>query len=202
MSRAVWCLAIVLTVSAGSLMQAAPTLAAYQWDGFQPYTWGNSGCSGSFKDPINYFFNTKNEGLGEEPVAKGYIAGWPVYWPVSGPFLATDQYMWSSNSGCHIQDHQMAQSYAGPKYHTRLRQGPWVSDYWGYSTAAPMHHDSLTTCGDSADSFNSARDYAYAKFRDAGFSQQQYWVGNTQAMTQCDGRVTAGDGYIWENHGY
>ena len=195
-------LAIVAVVAVGAF--AIPGTAHADWDGFRPYTYSSSNCASSadWKDPLNYFFNTTNHGLGEEPVARGYIAGWPVYWGVA-PW-GSDQYMYSSNSGCHIQDHQQAQAYTGPKYHTRLRQGPWISG-WGYATASPMHHDSIgfnpLPC-ELADSFNSARNEAYAKFRDAGFSQTRYWVGNTQAMTQCDGRRTASDGYVWENHGY
>jgi hypothetical protein len=198
------CLALVSIVSAAALAYPAPAQA--DWDGFRNYTYGSSSCSsGDYKDPLNYFFNTRNHDLGLESVAKGYIRYWPVYWDMP-PTPADDQYMWSTNSGCHRQDDQLAEAMVGPKYHARLRQGPWVSDYWGYATAVGMHHDSIGWCGwffhDVSDSFNSARDYAKTQFSNAGFSQQRYWVGNTQAMQQCDGRMTASDGYVWENHGY
>jgi hypothetical protein len=201
--RCVLCLVLVTT--SVTLAQPAPAKA---WDGFRDYTYSSSNCGSTadYKDPLNYFFNTTNHGLGEEPVARGYIAGWPVYWGETP--IGSNQYMWSSNGGCHIQDHQQAQGITGfGKYHTRLRQGPWITGY-GYATAAPMHHDTLVWCGfpplpqDAADSFNSARNEAKTKFSDAGFSQTRYWVGNTQWMTQCDGNRVQNDGYVWENHGY
>jgi len=198
------CLVLVSTLCAGAL--AYPRPANADWDGFRVYTYGSSSCaSGDYKDPLNYFFNTTNENLGLAPYAWAAIytyVGWD-----KGPMPAGDQYMWSTNSGCHIQDFQLAENVAGPKYHTRIRQGPWINGY-GYATAAPMHHDSLAICWpnpipqDVADSFNSARDYAKTKFSNAGFGQGRYYIGNTQAMAQCDGRLTASDGYVWENHGY
>jgi hypothetical protein len=191
-------LALVSMVSAAALV--CPSSANADWDGFRNYTYGSSSCSsGDIKDPLNYFFNTTIGRLGEEPVARVAIMG-VVGW-MSTPY-ATNQYMWSTNSGCHIQNHQQAETgVAWGKYHTRLRQGPWITG-WGYATASPMHHDSLTWCGDVADSFNSARDYAKTKFSNAGYIQQAYYLGNTQSMQQCDGRYTASDGYAIENHGY
>ena len=198
------CLVLVSIVVVGAL--AYPAAARADWDGFRTYTYDNwTDCSTvTGKDPINYFFNTTNHDLGVETVAKQYIAGWPVYWGVTTP-AGNIQYMYSSDYGCHIQDDQLAQAITGPKYHTRLRQGPWITG-WGYATAAPMHHDSLAWCGwffnEVSDSFNSARNEAYSKFSMAGFMQTRYWVGNTLAMRQCDDRMTASDGYIYENHGY
>jgi hypothetical protein len=197
------CFVLVAIVSAAGLANPQPAKANF--DGFEIFTYSDASCWGANnKDPLNYFFNTTNHDLGLVANAAEVIRHWPVYWDKT-PTPADSQYFWSTNYGCHVQDVQLAENIAGPKYHTRLRQGPWIPSF-GYATAAPMHHDSIGWCGwffhDVADSFNSARDYAKTQFSNASFSQARYWIGNTQAMQQCDGRMTASDGYAWENHGY
>lgn len=185
-------LAIHALVGLGVL---ASPVAAMAFNHFDDYTYGQSNCTGA-KDPINFYFEGD---VGLVAQALSVINGQPVNWSTTP--IASDQWMWDSGAApaemCHKQDHQRASALTGAKYHTRLRDGSWVANV-GWVTAAPMHYDHLIYCGDVAASFNSARNQARDKFNTAGgFVVTRTWVGNTRGFTQCDGRVTASDGYIY-----
>lgn len=97
---------------------------------------------------------------------------------------------------CEKQATQLASATASnSKYHTRMKQGRRVDPQFTLITASPMHHDTLTWCGDVADSFNSARDFAAQKIQAVpGWFAVYSFTGNTARITQCDGRVTWSDG--------
>lgn len=185
---------MVLALSAVALPVAVQPGSAF--DGFDNYTYGTSNCTGP-KDPVNLYFEGA---VGPVLQALAVTEGQPLEWPFSP--IASNQWLWDAGAGapgeiCHVQDHQRSPYLTGNKHHVRLRDGSWVQ-YVGWVTAAPMHHDSLVLCGDVADSFNSARDYAKNAFVAAGgFVATRTWVGNTMRMRQCDGRDTWSDGYIY-----
>ena len=59
----------------------------------------------------------------------------------------------------------------------------------------------LTLCGDVSDTFNGARNFAKNKYTAAGYVLIQTNIGNSLAIRQCDGRMTASDGFILRNTG-
>lgn len=191
---------VISALVAASLVLGAgvsPVLGRFEnWD---VYTYANSNCTG-IKDPLNFFYE---ENLGHVADALAVTQGAPLNWGYSN---GSDQWMFNGGQSpgdqCARETYQRASAILSPRYHTRLEQGSYVDQYVQLSTASPMHHDSLNlTCGDYADSFNSARDHARSLFVNAGYALIRTYVGNTMAIRQCDGTMTASDGYVYRNTG-
>ncbi len=107
--------------------------------------------------------------------------------------LASDQWMWNDGF-CDRQANNQAENPLAPRNHTRLKAARWIDPQFTHITASPMHHDVLSTCGDKADSFNSARDWAAQKYQWAGYFAVYSFTGNNDPRWQCDVWV-ASDGY-------
>ena len=154
---------------------------------FREYTYGASTCSG-IKDPMNFYFG---KALGTLDAATDVIVN-TVSWRANP--VASDQ--WFHDDGvCQKQDRQRAEFIvAAGRHHTRLNQGRWIDPQFTHITASPMHHDSITTCGDVADSFNSSRNLAAQRIQAAGWFAVFSFTGNNLGIRQCDGRITASDG--------
>ena len=171
-----------------TLLSADPATVLADDFHFGEYTYGTS-CTG-IKDPLNFYFG---QGLGTLDAATDVIED-VVGWRSDPP--AADQ--WFRDDGtCQKQDRQRAEFWVAPaRHHTRLNQGRWIDPQFTHITASPMHHDTWTTCGDVADSFNSARNSAAQRIQSRpGWFAVFTWTGNNLAIRQCDGRYTAGDGY-------
>jgi hypothetical protein len=170
-----------------------------QYENWDLYSYGKSTCSG-IKDPFNFVFEGRT--VGQVSQALPIVKGAPLNW--SSTIIASDQWMWNSGESpgeqCNRNDYNRMSGATSPRNHTRLYAGTFVANV-GWTTAAPMHHDDLSPCGDVADSFNSARNAAVTKYRDAGYVLIRTNIGNTLGIKQCDGRFTASDGYIYRNTG-
>lgn len=180
---------LVSIVVACSLALAAASPAAADDFGFREYTYGASTCTG-IKDPMNFYFG---DGIGSLNAATGVIEN-TVTWRATP--IASDQWFWDVDV-CQKQDRQRAEFIAAvARHHTRLNQSRRIDPQFQQITASPMHHDSITTCGDVADSFNSSRNLAAQRIQAvAGWFAVYTFTGNNLGIRQCDGRVTASDGY-------
>lgn len=173
----------------------APARAAF--DNWRVYTYASSSCSGT-KDPLNFFYEGN---VGHIASALALTQGSPLNWSATYP--ATDQWFYNTGESpgdqCTVNWYNRMSSSLSPRYHTRMDQGTSVPGI-GLTTASPMHHDVYSWCGDVANSFNSARDHAHDLFVAANYGNYliRSYIGNTQAMQQCDGSYTASDGYSYE----
>jgi hypothetical protein len=172
-----------LAVAAAILMLGAwvPRVAAVD-HGFSEYTYGTNICT-IVKDPINFYYHFNLA------VSLQMTEG-TLNWRTN---FGSDQWF-SDGAQCEKQDRQRATGILPPKYHTRLNWSGTDASW----TASPMHHDDPSLCGDVANSFNSARDYAAGVYQSHGWFATYTYTGNTMAIKQCDGRWTASDGYyVW-----
>lgn len=156
---------------------------------FREYTYATSRCTGP-KDPINLYFGGSLGTLAAATTALETVVRLPI------EPLATDQ--WFRDDGaCQRQDRQRSDAWvAAWRTHARLNQGRWIDPQFTHITAAPIHADVWTWCGDVAESFNAPRNMAAQRIQArAGWFAVFSWTGNTMALRQCDGRYTASDGF-------
>lgn len=159
----------------------APWVAAVD-HGFSEYTYGTNICT-IVKDPTNFYYHFNLS-------TSLQMTEGTLNWRTN---FGSDQWF-SDGAQCEKQDRQRATGILPPKYHTRLN---WSGSDASW-TASPMHHDDPSWCGDVANSFNSARDYAAGVYQSHGWFATYTYTGNTMAIQQCDGRWTASDGYyVW-----
>jgi len=155
--------------------------------GFAAYTFGDSSCTGSRKDPLNLFYSGPELGT-----VAGALAGTRnVLGFIEESFLETTQ--WFQYGNCTAMADGQASGALPPKYHARL------SVSVGGIVASPQHHDVVGFCPlpqDVSDTFNGARDHAEQLWdAEPGVTIAWHYWGNTDAMRQCDGRYTASDGW-------
>jgi hypothetical protein len=83
----------------------------------------------------------------------------------------------------------------GGRFHTRTYQ-VFTEDsrIGGRFVASPIHQDKWAFCGDAADSFDLAREWAVATLRKLGYEATYLSLGTPDVVRQCDGRVTPWDG--------
>ena len=180
---------LIAAALGGLLAVVAAAPAAGDDFHFREYTFGSSSCTG-IKDPVNLYFGGSLGTIGAATEALEDVAGLKV------EPLATNQWFWDDGA-CQRQDEQRADAWAGARRrHARLNQGRWIDPQFTHITAAPVHQDVWTWCGDVAESFNAPRNLVAQRIQArAGWYAVYSWTGNTLAIRQCDGRYTAGDGY-------
>ncbi len=164
---------------------------------FQEYTYSSSSCA-TIKDPMNLYY-TGNP-MGYVNAFHGSLWATQTILGYTNSGIAGDQWMFNSDPAviphCQVQIYNRAQYIIAPRYHTRLFQG--YDAFVGAVVASPQHHDVLSICGDVADTFNGARDFAVNKYDTwGGFVLAKVFTGNNLAIQQCDGRMTASDGNYW-----
>lgn len=114
--------------------------------------------------------------------------------------LVSDQYFYEPLTPLtsHRQDYNQSDSlfsgFSG-RFHTRVYQ-VFTEDkrIGGRFVASPIHIDKWSWCGDAADSFDLARDWAVDKLRKAGYEAAYLGLAPPDVVTQCDGRATPWDG--------
>ena len=81
------------------------------------------------------------------------------------------------------------------RIHTRAYQvftgDPMVG---GRFVASPIHIDKLSPCGDYADSFDLAREWAVARLRNLGHEAAYLSMAPPDVVSQCNGHLTPWDG--------
>jgi len=143
--------------------------------------------TGVDRDPINVLYQAR-AGLASVLASVTADLGWPDY---GGSMM----YFGSAVSGT-TQDAQRASDCGGcDRYHLRVKApaDPATDD-----SVAATHYEVVTWCGHSSRSFDNARDVIVEA--EAASGRPVAWVfwGNTNASTQCDGYLVAGDGWIAE----
>jgi len=143
--------------------------------------------TGVDRDPINVLYQAR-AGLAGVLASVTADLGWPDY---GGSMM----YFWSGSSSA-TQDAQRASDCGDcDRYHLRVKApaDPATDD-----SVAATHYEVVTWCGHSSRSFDSARDVIVGA--EAAGGRPVAWVfwGNTNASTQCDGYLVAGDGWIAE----
>jgi hypothetical protein len=83
----------------------------------------------------------------------------------------------------------------GGRFHTRAYQ-VFTEDQQigGRFVASPIHIDKLSPCGDYADSFDLARDWAVNKLRNLGYEASYLKLEQPDVVRQCNGHLTPWDG--------
>jgi hypothetical protein len=98
----------------------------------------------------------------------------------------------------HRQDYNQTDSlFSGltGRIHTRTYQVFTVDPrVGGRFVASPIHIDKWAWCGDAADSFDLARDWAVTTLRKLGFEAAYLSLATPDVVHQCDGRATPWDG--------
>jgi hypothetical protein len=179
----------VRTAVVVGLLALTPVSVAADDFGFREYTFGSSACR-TIRDPLNLYFGAGLGTLAAASAALETVVGLDV-----AP-AGADQWFWDVGL-CQRQDRQRADAAAAPRRtHSRLNQGRRVDPQFDRVTAAPIHVDVWTWCGDVAESFDAARDRAAQRIQSTpGWFAVYSWTGNTAAVRQCDGRYTASDGH-------
>jgi hypothetical protein len=98
----------------------------------------------------------------------------------------------------HRQDYNQTDSlFSGltGRIHTRVYQ-VFTGDarVGGRFVASPIHIDKWSFCGDAADSFDLARDWAVDTLRQKGYEAGYLSLSLPDVVRQCDGRATPWDG--------
>jgi hypothetical protein len=113
--------------------------------------------------------------------------------------LISDQYFYEPLSPvtAHRQDFNQTDSWFSGitgRVHTRIYQVFSEDPRIGAFVAAPIHLDKISWCGDAADSFDLARDWAVRALVAAGHAGTYLSLHPPQTVRQCDGRHTPWDG--------
>jgi hypothetical protein len=179
---------IIRVVVVAGLLALMPGPVAADDFGFREYTYASSTCR-TLKDPLNLYFG---DGLGTLAAATKVLED--VVGLRVAP-AASSQWFWDDGQ-CQRQDRQRADAAVAPRRtHSRLNQGGRIDPQFNRITAAPIHVDVWSWCGDVAESFDAARDLAAQRIQARpGWFAVYSWTGNTAAIRQCDGRFTASDG--------
>ena len=143
--------------------------------------------TGVDRDPINVLYRAQ-AGLSSVLASVTADLGWPDYG-------GSTMYFQSGGSGV-TQDAQRASDCGGcDRYHLRVKA---PTDPAADDAVAATHYEIVTWCGHSSRSFDNARDVLVEAEATGGRPVAWVFWGNTNASTQCDGYLVAGDGWIAE----
>jgi hypothetical protein len=113
--------------------------------------------------------------------------------------MVSDQYFYEPLTPVisHRQDFNQTDSlFSGftGRIHTRAYQVFTEDPRIGRFVASPIHIDKWAWCGDAADSFDLARDWAVTTLRSRGYEATYLPLAQPDVVPQCDGRLTPWDG--------
>lgn len=81
--------------------------------------------------------------------------------------------------------------------HVRFAQGQGTDPELGDYTLASAHRDQTVSCGHRGQDFDEIRNEIVAAFIAGGHRVDLVFVGNTDALEQCDGSAPSGDGIVF-----
>jgi hypothetical protein len=156
------------------------------------FYWGDYISAG---DPINLIFDINGTWTNTYDRVLAYL-GWYDRGGTTQQFPDHSSSPWENQNGQAGSDCDLCE-----RYHLRYNQGNDSAAGWGTWTMAPAHYEQYTWCGapyHKSSTYDGARNVVHNAFVNNGYTIGWVNRANNQAVRQCDGSYTAGDGwYVW-----